>query len=121
MPAWRPCLGCSQPIPPGTYRGRCTDCRRAHDAARGTKTQRGYGSTIVHSPLGRMTYTACRASYAKLLRTQPMTCWRCGGPIDPDNWVLGHCDNNRAVIHGPECPACNYATTGRVKCPHNSH
>lgn len=48
-------------------------------------------------------------------------CWRCGNPIDPSDWTLGHCDIDRGVYHGPECPPCDYATAGRSDCPHHSH
>lgn len=48
-------------------------------------------------------------------------CWRCRKPIDPADWTLGHCDDDRSRYHGPECPPCDYATAGRSGCPHPSH
>lgn len=47
-------------------------------------------------------------------------CWRCGRPL-ASSWTLGHCDVDRTVVHGPECPPCDYATNGRRGCPHPSH
>lgn len=49
-------------------------------------------------------------------------CWRCvelGKPhyVDPRDWTLGHDDNDRSIIRGPECPAGNYATREPTK-PH---
>jgi hypothetical protein len=44
------------------------------------------------------------------------TCWRpdCETVIDPADWCLGHDDHDRSRYRGPECPACNYATAGRI-------
>ncbi len=47
-------------------------------------------------------------------------CWRCDKPILPHDYSLGHCDDNRAVIHGPEHLKCNLANT-RGGCTHESH
>jgi hypothetical protein len=44
---------------------------------------------------------------------ETFTCWRCGAPIDPNNWHLGHDDYDRRLYRGPECPPCNLATAGR--------
>ena len=48
------------------------------------------------------------------------TCWRCGGHVYPHDWHLGHCDDDRSIIHGVEHPACNLAHT-RGGCTHPSH
>lgn len=91
---------------------RCPIHTRSKDEARGTRQQRGYDS--VH---GRL-----RAAWQrKLDRGHVVTCWRCKDPIDRTNWTLGHCDIDRDVYHGPECPPCDYATKGRTGCPHESH
>lgn len=106
-------VGCPVLVPPSAYRGRCAEHRKERDTARGTKTQRGYGSTIHDTPLGRMTYDQCRTTYRDLQRRgQALACWRCGRELDQD-WHLGHDDVDRRVIAGPECRPCNLAAAGR--------
>lgn len=91
---------------------RCTEHERARDAARGTPTERGYGPE----------HRALRARYQRRMDGGRFyACWRCGGLIDPSNWTLGHCDDDRSHYHGPECPPCDYATSGRGSCPHPNH
>ena len=103
---------CPELIPPGTRDGRCTTHRRTKNRARGSSTQRGYGTQ--HQKL--------RAHWQRRLNNgEPITCWRCGQPINPDAWDLGHCDTNRTTWHGPEHPACGRATAGRTGCDHPSH
>ncbi len=103
--------GCGALVPAGT--ARCPVHARAKDKARGTTTERGYGSTHV----------ALRAAYqARMDKGQRYSCWRCGRPIDPKSWHLGHCDSDRGKYHGPECTPCNTATSGRAgRCPHPIH
>ena len=96
--------GCPTLVKAGARGGRCAEHERARDRARGTTTQRGYGTD--HQRL--------RASYqARMARGERFTCWRCEGPIDPSNWHLGHDDRDRSRYRGPECPACNLATSTR--------
>lgn len=92
--------------------GKCQSCRRKADQARGTRQQRGYDAT----------YDAQRKAGAHALaQGAVLTCWRCGGVVMPHDYSLGHCDDNRAVIHGPEhLRQCNLANT-RGGCPHISH
>jgi hypothetical protein len=91
---------------------RCTKHAQAKDQARGTSAQRGYGAA--HQRL--------RADYQRRMDDgERFTCWRCGCAIDPTDWTLGHCDDDRAMYHGPECPPCDYAVAGRAGCPHQSH
>ena len=47
------------------------------------------------------------------------TCWRCGRPIQPHDYSLGHCDDDRRTIHGPEHYVCNVSHRGA--CTHPSH
>jgi hypothetical protein len=104
---------CAEPgCPTLTRTTRCTEHTRALDKARGTRQRRGYGPE----------HDALRADYQRRMDAgEAFTCWRSGEPIDPTNWTLGHCDVDRSVYHGPECPACDYAVAGRVGCPHPSH
>lgn len=96
---------------------RCTTHTRARDRARGTRQARGYDRT----------YDQARRSYQQRMDAgERFECWRCAAlskahSIDPKSWHLGHCDDDRAVIHGPECSAGNLATSGRTTCPHVSH
>ena len=92
---------------PALTRGtRCGEHERARDKARGTTTQRGYGSRHVK----------LRATYqASMDAGETYTCWRpeCGRAIDPEHWQLGHDDHDRSQYRGPECPSCNLATASR--------
>ena len=100
--AKRPCIevGC----PTVTDRTRCPEHERARDKARGTRQARGYDSA--HDRL--------RADYQRRMSAgERFTCWRCGDPIDPTSWHLGHDDHDRSVYRGPECVGCNTATSGR--------
>ena len=104
---------CAVPgCPDLTHTTRCTTHTRAKDRARGTRQERGYDAT----------YDALRRSdVARLAQGQVLHCWRCGGVVFPHDYSLGHCDDDRAVTHGPEhLTACNLANT-RGNCPHASH
>lgn len=104
--------GCPELIDAGTRDGRCDQHRRDRDKARGTRQERGYDAAHEH----------LRFDYQRRINQgERFTCWRCGQPIDPRNWTLGHCDDDRTTYHGPECPPCDYATAGRTRCPHPSH
>ena len=112
--AKRPCIepGC----PVLTTRTRCTEHERAKDKARGTRQARGYDAE----------YDAVGRDYQRRINDgHTFTCWRCSRPLGPQrglDWQLGHCDDDRDAIHGPECPACNLATRGREgPCPHPRH
>src|SRR4051794_14354420 len=100
--AWKVCAlnGC-----PRATEGRyCAPHQAAHDKARGTKRERGYGRG----------FQATRRYYAEIHRTQPLTCWRCKEDIPIGQpFHLGHSDDDRDVIMGPECPGCNLSAAGR--------
>lgn len=89
---------------PGARRGRCADCERAKDKARGTREERGYGAE----------HRATRERWAPLVATGNVKCWRCGefipvgAPFD-----LGHDDRDRTKYRGPEHVTCNRATAAR--------
>lgn len=106
--------GCPILVPAGA--GRCIPCERKHNQARGTSTERGYGTKHQHKRIGWQ---------RRLDKGERVTCWRpdCDTIINPDDWTLGHCDNDRTIYHGPECAPCQYATAGRrdTPCPHPSH
>lgn len=92
--------------------GRCTKHRRERDKARGTRQQRGYDAA----------YDAQHAAYMRQLAAGVvLTCWRCKTVVLPHEFSLGHCDDDRTIIHGPEhLRRCNLANT-RGGCPHASH
>lgn len=101
---------CLEPgCPTITNRTRCKAHDRARDQARGTRQERGYDAA--HDRL--------RADWQRRLDTgEVVICWRCaeaGKPhaIDPNDWQLGHDDDDRTVYRGPECSAGNQATSGR--------
>ena len=102
--AKHPCRDCPRPVPAGT--ARCPEHTRAHDRARGTKAQRGYGRD--HDRL--------RRALAPIVEAGRATCWRCGLPIQPgDPWDLGHDDYNRSITRGPEhAYTCNRSAAGRA-------
>lgn len=109
---------CAEPgCPELTHGTRCTEHARAKDRARGTRQQRGYDAA----------FDATGRDYQRRMDAgETLACWRCGQPVGARrgrDWVLGHCDLNRATIHGPEHPGENYATSGRAAntCPHPSH
>lgn len=104
---------CAEPgCPTLTKQTRCTEHTRARDKARGTRQERGYDAR--HQRLRRQYQLRMEAG-------EVFACWRCQRELDRDAWTLGHCDDDRSVYHGPECPPCDYATTGRTECPHHSH
>lgn len=109
------CLDC--PAIGAWPRGRCPDHERARDQARGTKTQRGYGSTILDTPLGQMTYDQCRTEYQRRLDDgERMNCAdQCGDAIEPSSWHLGHHNTDRGVIVGPLTKQCNLSAAGKAR------
>ena len=106
MTSSRRCRDCPRLIPATAPRGRCHDCNRAADKARG-KRAHGSGSDWAH--------TALRRSYQQRMdASECFTCWRCWPPIDPAHWHLGHDDVDRSRYRGPECPPCNLSAAGRL-------
>src|SRR5688572_17538852 len=48
-------------------------------------------------------YKAARAQAKALVEAGQAHCWRCGRFIPPgSNWHLGHDDNDRRIVRGPE-------------------
>lgn len=110
--ASRVCRDCPAIIPSSAYKGRCPDCSRRADRARGTKTERGYGSTVLDTPLGTMTYDHCRAAYqSRMDEGLRYRCVRCGDWIDGE-FHLDHDDADRSVVTGPSHPSCNLRAAG---------
>jgi hypothetical protein len=91
---------------------RCETHTRQRDRDRGTRQDRGYDAE----------YDRRRKADVRAMRGGTVfTCWRCGRLILPHEYSLGHCDDDRSVIHGPEhLTSCNLANT-RGDCPHISH
>jgi hypothetical protein len=82
----------------------CTEHARANDKARGTKAQRGYGRG----------YQSERKVWVRMVAEGVVSCWRCHAPIPPGgDFHLGHDDNDRSIIRGPECPPCNLSAAGK--------
>lgn len=92
--------------------GRCQACRPAAERARGTRQARGYDAAYDRRR---------RADIAALSSGAVLTCWRCGGTVLPHEYSLGHCDQDRATIHGPEHLSCNLRNAHNTVCPHSSH
>jgi len=87
--------------------GRCPEHARDKERQRKTSSQRGYGGK----------HQAERAEWqARLDAGEVILCWRCAEPIprDPAEWDLGHDDDDRNIIRGPEhARRCNRAAAGR--------
>ena len=113
--AGRRCVDCPTVIPAGSYRGRCPDCLRAWDRARGNRTQRGYGASVWRTPLGTMTYDACRAAFQRMLDDGATISCACGcdKPVPRQGWHLAH-DDERTRIVGPMLSGCNLRLAGRA-------
>lgn len=89
--------------PATTHSRYCAKHQAAHDKARGTATQRGYGKE----------FYAIRREYSEQHKTQPLTCWRCGKHIPiGETFNLGHDDWDRTIIRGPEHEHCNLNAAG---------
>ena len=104
---------CAEPACPVlTESARCPAHTRQVDKARGTRQQRGYDAD----------YDRQRAAVAAAMaRGQVFHCWRCDGVVLPHELSIGHCDDDRSIIHGVEhLRQCNLANT-RGGCPHRSH
>lgn len=97
---------CLEPgCPDLTATGYCTQHRRERDKARGTKAQRGYGPTFVRT----------RKEWQPRVATGLVVCWRCGELIAPDEpFDLGHDDDDREIIRGPEHQLCNRRAAGKA-------
>ena len=54
-----------------------------------------------------------RGRYQKRMSNgEAIACWRCGKPVDPKHWHLGHKDGSqRDEYAGPEHPTCNTQTS----------
>ena len=83
----------------------CVACLAGYEAERGTPAQRGYGTA----------HRRLRAAYQRRMDAgEVILCARCGKPVDPSAWDLGHTDD-RTAWTGPEHPReCNRAAAGRV-------
>ena len=101
----RRCAGanCPKLVPVGTR--YCPNHQAQYDARRGTPRQRGYDRD----------YWRARARAKRAVDAGGVTCWRCGQPIEPDsNWHMGHDDEDRTILRGPEHASCNLSAAGRA-------
>jgi hypothetical protein len=78
--------------------------------------ERGYGTH----------YRKTRAQWAPHVAGGTVRCWRpdCQRLIEPDEpWHLGHKDDDRSMIMGPEHAACNLGAAARKAATirHNRH
>lgn len=87
-----------------TSNTRCPEHTRSKDRARGTRQQRGYDAD----------YDATRRAYQQRMDDgEVFMCWRCpelGRPphlVDPTDWHLGHDNDDRSIIRGPQCSWSN--------------
>lgn len=100
---YRLCKDCPTVILVGTPNGRCPDCATAFEKSRGTKAERGYDRE----------YQKLRRWWARKLQSGAyVLCWRCQKPI-VGKFHLGHDDDNRSIIRGPEHPECNLRAVTR--------
>lgn len=104
--------GCPTLVEAGARSGRCGDCEREADAARGTRQERGYDAD----------YDAERRRWAPKVATGTVTCRRAssgrclvGSPViaADEPWNLGHPDADCRAPMGPEHRRCNLATSTR--------
>lgn len=88
---------------------RCISHARQRDAARGRRQARGYDTA----------YDRLRRHWqSRLDAGELVLCWRCdehGRPhfVDPADWHLGHDNDDRSIIRGPQCPTSNLEDAGR--------
>lgn len=103
---------CSEPgCPELTQTTRCPAHTRAREQRRGTRQQRGYDRA----------YDLARLRWEPKVAAGDLACWSCGTRISPlEPWDLGHCDNDRSIIHGPQHRAHN-RDTSNLACAHVSH
>src|SRR5262249_34584014 len=90
-------------------KGRCPDHSRLHEELRGTRYERGYGAE----------YDAERRLWKRMVDAGGVACRRCGEPTEPGpDWSLGHDDDDRSIIRGPEHGRkCNYSAAGTKSRP----
>ena len=82
----------------------CPAHMRDYEVRRGTPEQRGYNAD----------HRRLRAAYQRRLDAgEAIPCARCGQPVDPRDWDLGHTDD-RTAWTGPEHAHCNRSAAGRA-------
>lgn len=92
--------GCPKPV----AKRYCTQHDAEYEAKRGTKKERGYGAD----------FWAARRYWVDEVNRGGVACWRCKKPLQPgQSFDLGHDDDDRSIIRGPECPRCNRSAGGR--------
>lgn len=82
----------------------CTTHARDADRARGTATQRGYGTAHINA----------RKALIPQVATGTTKCARCNELIQPgDAWQLDHSDDRASYI-GPSHKRCNLSAAGKA-------
>ena len=97
--------GCPTLVDQGAYRGLCPTHRKERDAARGSRTDRGYGADHQR---------ARRAWQRRIDAGEPVRCWRCGALVAGTDWHLDH-TSERDGYRGPACTSCNLHLAGRAR------
>ncbi|ALE91832.1 hypothetical protein AOC05_05010 [Arthrobacter alpinus] len=60
-------------------------------------------------------FAQTRKQWEPKVRTGTVHCWRCIELIPAtDDWHLGHDDEDRSIIRGPEHGACNLKAAGQA-------
>lgn len=97
---------CPKPNCPKVVNKRyCVEHEQEYEAKRGTKRQRGYDAQ----------FNRTRKWWEPRVELGLVDCWRCGKPLEPGiTWHLGHDDDDRTIIRGPECPPCNLSAAGKA-------
>lgn len=87
----------------------CPTHAREADKARGTSTQRGYGTAHINT----------RKALAPHVATGTVKCARCGEYIQPGTeWQLDHSDTDRTKYLGPSHKHCNLSAAGKKAHEH---
>ena len=90
--------------PDVSTRTYCPKHARAKDKARGTSSQRGYGSE----------HRRTRTTLDIRVQAGSVDCARCGQRIKQgEPWALDHDDNDRGRYLGPSHAFCNNSAGGR--------
>lgn len=96
---------CSKPgCPAIPAAGLCTTHAREADKARGTSTERGYGTAHINA----------RKAMARQVATGNARCARCNEFLKPgSDWHLDHTDDRTGYL-GASCARCNLSAASKA-------